>query len=219
MKNSKTRKLLIFDLDYTLVSVNTSYCYLKALYRKKILSFSLLLKGAFIRLGYYITPMTLKQLHSLVFDSMLKGFSLDILEKHADELLQEVLPKFLYQPAYNELKAAKERGDWVVIFSSSPDFIVRRFAEYFKADFWESTVYEVDKDRRLCKIAKLVVGTEKERYLLELQKKLEIPKDQVAVYSDSHDDYPLLMQAGEAVAVNPDWRLARIAKRNHWRVI
>ncbi len=219
MKSLKTRKLLIFDLDYTLVSVNTSYCYLKALYRKKILPMSLLVKGFFIRLAYYITPMSLERLHYLVFDTMLKGFSLDTLEKNVDELLNELVPRYIYQPAYQELKNGKERGDYIVIFSSSPDFLVSRFANYFGADFWDSTVYGVDKDRSLCKIAKLVVGTEKERFLLELQKKLEIPREDVSVYSDSHDDIPILMQAGEAVAVNPDRRLRKVAKEHRWRVI
>lgn len=210
---------MVFDLDFTLVSVNTSYCYLKALYKKRVLSLSLLIKGVFIRLGYYVTPMTLERLHHLVFDTMLKGFSLEVLEHHADALVKELLPKYIYMPAYQELKAAQERGDCTVLFSSSPDFLVSRFAAYFGVDFWESTVYGVDKDQRLCKIAKLVVGTEKERYLLELQKKLDIPKEHVVVYSDSHDDLPLLMQAGEAVAVNPDRRLAKIARQQHWRVI
>ena len=219
LKSLKTRKLLVFDLDFTLVSVNTSYCYLKALYRKRVLSLPLLLKGFFIRLGYYVTPMSLERLHHLVFDTMLKGFSLAVLEQHADALLKEILPKYLYQPAYQELKAGQERGDCTVLFSSSPDFLVSRFAAYFGVDFWESTVYDIDKEQKLCKIAKLVVGTEKERYLLELQKKLEIPKDRVVVYSDSHDDLPLLMQAGEAVAVNPDRKLAKIAKQQNWRVI
>ena len=219
MKSLKTRKLLIFDLDYTLVSVNTSYSYLKVLYRKKILPISTLIKGVFIRLAYYMTPMSLERLHHLVFATMLKGFSLDLLEKNADELVEELVPQSIYQPAYQELKSGKEKGDYIVIFSSSPDFLVSRFAKYFGADFWESTVYGADKDRSLCKIAKLVVGTEKERFLLDLQKKLEIPKGDVVVYSDSHDDIPLLMQAGEAVAVNPDRKLKKVAKQHRWRVI
>jgi phosphoserine phosphatase len=210
---------LVFDLDYTLLSVNTSYCYLKALYKKKVLSLPLLIKGVFIRLGYYVTPMSLERLHHLVFETMLKGFSLDVLEQHVDALVKELLPKYLYLPAYQELKAGQERGDYTVLFSSSPDFLVSRFAAYFGVDAWESTVYGVDKEHRLCKIAKLVVGTEKERFLLELQKKLDIPKERVVVYSDSHDDIPLLLQAGEAVAVNPDRRLAKMAKLHQWRVI
>jgi phosphoserine phosphatase len=41
----------------------------------------------------------------------------------------------------------------------------------------------------------------------------------MVVYIDSHDDIPLLLEAGEAVAVNPDRKLAKMAKLNKWRII
>jgi len=103
--------------------------------------------------------------------------------------------------------------------SSSPDFIVKKFAAYFKIDRWEATSYDVDKENRLCKIAKLVVGTQKERCLLELQQELGIPKNEVIVYTDSDDDIPLLLQAGEAIAVNPNRKLKKAALLHNWRII
>jgi phosphoserine phosphatase len=150
---------------------------------------------------------------------MMKGLSLTDMEQHVDTLVDELIPDYLYLPAYNELLAARERGDTIVLFSSSADFIVRKFAAYFKIDLWESTVYGVDKDHRICKIAKLMIGLQKEKCLLALQKELGIPKSRVVVYTDSHDDIPLLLQAGEAVAVNPDRKLAKLARLQNWRVI
>ncbi len=38
-------------------------------------------------------------------------------------------------------------------------------------------------------------------------------------YSDSHNDLPLLLWADEAVAVDPDARLAEEAKQRNWRVV
>lgn len=213
------RKLVVFDLDHTLMKVNTSYCYVKTLYRQGILSMGVLLRAALIRLRYYTSSMTLEGVHHLVFDRMLKGFSLETLEHHIDNLVGKLLPGELYLPAYLELSKAQARGDYTALLSSSPDFLVRRFAAYFGIDSAEGTVYGVDKQRCLCKIAKLMVGTQKKRCLLALQERLGIPRERVVVYSDSHDDVPLLMEAGEAVAVNPDRKLAKIAKQYQWRVI
>lgn len=177
------------------------------------------LRGALIRLRYYLTSMTLENVHHVVFDRFLKGFSLETLEKHLDGLIEKMLPYTLYEPAYKELMAAKKRGDYPILLSSSPDFLVRKFAEYFGIEVWEGTVYDIDKERCLCKIAKLIVGKTKKRCLQEIKKKLGISKEQIVVYSDSHDDLPLLMEAGEAVAVNPDRKLAKVAKLFNWRVI
>ncbi|MBS0648176.1 MAG: HAD family phosphatase [Verrucomicrobia bacterium] len=218
-KYSPPKKLIVFDLDHTLISTNTSYCYLKTLYQRGALSISVLLRAALLKCRYYATSMTLEKLHYVVFDRMLRGFSLEALEKHIDDLLDKLLPGSLYLPAYQELTAAKERGDHTVLLSSSPDFLVRRFASYFGIDSWEGTAYSIDQERRLCKIAKLIVGTTKKGCLLRLQEKLGIPKQNVVVYTDSHDDIPLLLEAGEAVAVNPDRKLAKLAKLNKWRII
>jgi len=38
-------------------------------------------------------------------------------------------------------------------------------------------------------------------------------------YSDSITDLPLLERAGEAVVVNPDGRLRRVARRRGWSVL
>jgi len=214
-----SRKLIVFDLDHTLLSVNTSYCYVKTLYRRGVLSLWLLMRAILLKCRFYSTTMTLERLHYLVFNRLLKGFSIEAIERHMDLFLEKLLPSALYLPAYQELTAAQKRGDYTVLLSSSPDFLVRRFAAYFGIDVWDATVYGIDKERCLCKIAKLMVGKQKERCLLEIQKRLGIPKKQVVVYTDSHDDLPLLMQAGEAVAVNPDRKLAKVAKELNWRVI
>jgi phosphoserine phosphatase len=163
--------------------------------------------------------MTIEELHHRAFATLLKGLSMGALEKDVDILLDQLIPSSLYAPAYNELLAAQERGDYIALMSSSPDFLVKKFAAYFKIDIWEATVYDIDKENCLCKIAKLMVGTQKERCLLRLQKELGIPKSQVVVYTDSHDDIPLLMQAGEAVAVKPDKKLRKAAEVHHWRII
>ncbi len=163
--------------------------------------------------------MSVEELHHRAFDTLLKGLSMDVLEKDVDLLISQLLPSAIYPPAYHELLEAQKRGDYIALMSSSPDFLVKKFAAYFKIDWWEATSYSVDKENCLCKIAKLMVGTEKERSLLELQQELGIPKDQVVVYTDSDDDIPILLQAGQAVAVNPNKKLRKAAQLHHWRII
>lgn len=178
-----------------------------------------LVRAFFIRLKYFFTSMSLEELHHQVFNQLLKGFSLASLEAHVEDFIHQLLPTAIYQPAFSELKQAQKRGDHVVLLSSAPDFLVRAFATYFEIPHWDSTVYAVDKKRCLCKISKLMVGSQKKQSLLKIRKQLGISKHQTVVYSDSHDDLPLFFQAGHPVAVNPDRRLAKVAKQFNWRVI
>jgi phosphoserine phosphatase len=45
-----------------------------------------------------------------------------------------------------------------------------------------------------------------------------IDLDDVYVYADSHSDLPLLAGVGHPVAINPDVRLYRVARRKRWPV-
>ena len=173
----------------------------------------------FLRFRFFLTHMSVEELHHRAFNKLLNGLSMDVLEKDVDLLISQLLPSAIYLPAYHELLEAQKRGDHIALMSSSPDFLVKKFAAYFKIDGWEATSYGVDKENCLCKIAKLMVGTQKERCLLELQQELGIPKSQVIVYTDSDDDIPLLLQAGQAVAVMPNKKLKRAAELHHWRII
>jgi HAD superfamily hydrolase (TIGR01490 family) len=212
-------RLIIFDLDHTLISVASSYLYMKSLYQRGLVSMKTVIKAVFIKWKYFFSPMSLEELHKQVFDKMLKGFSLEALEEHVEEFLKQLLPKAIYEPAFKELREAQERGDHIVLISSAPDFLVRAFATYFHIEHWDSTVYAVDKKRCLCNIAKLMVGRTKKQSMLEIRRRLGLSKNETVVYSDSHDDLPLFLQAGHPVAVNPDRRLAKIAKQLNWRVI
>jgi len=219
LKRAKDFRLVIFDLDHTLISVASSYHYVKTLYRKGILSLRQILQAVFIRWKFFLTSMSLEDLHHLVFEKMLKGFSLDDLEAHVEELIRELLPMAIYEPAFRELKIAQKQGDYIVLLSSAPDFLVRAFASYFEIEHWECTVYAVDKRKRLCDIANLMVGSKKMQSFVKLRTQLGISKEQTVVYSDSYDDLPLFLQAGQPIAVNPDRKLAKIARKLHWRVI
>lgn len=192
---------------------------MKSLYQRGVVSMITIARAFFIRWKFFLSSMSLEDLHHLVFNKILKGFSIESLESHVEEFVKQLLPSAIYEPAFYELKEAQKRGDYIVLLSSAPDFLVRAFATYFKIQYWDSTVYGVDKERCLCKISKLMVGSRKRQSLLNIQRRLGISKKQTVVYSDSHDDLPLFLQAGDPVAVNPDRRLAKIAKQCNWRVI
>jgi len=173
----------------------------------------------FYRLRTRFWNMDLAELHEKVFRRLLLGFSLEELERHVGAFVNHFVPKAIYHPAYAALRKAQHLGHQTVILSNSPHFLVGPIAYYFGVDDWRATEYGVDKDKTLCNIANLMEGTNKARYLIEARKQLKIDKKNVTVYTDSHHDLPLLLEAGIPIVVNPDKKLLKIAKQNNWSVI
>lgn len=212
-------KLAVFDLDKTLLASNSSYKFCQYLYRHKVISFWQLLLSLNYKIQYEISFLTLEEFHHKVFNSILLGMPLISLKKKVPAFLETFLSSSLYLPAVSELFSAQKRGDYTVILSNSPDFLVEHLAHFFQVDEWASTKYLVDKDFCLCKIAKLMEGRNKAAYVSELSRRFQISKDNITIYSDSYHDLLFLLEAGCPVAVNPDRRLLKVARLRKWSVI
>lgn len=211
--------LSVFDLDKTLISANSSYCFSHYLYTKKVLSRYHLAYALFYRLRFEFFSLSLAEFHHKILGGVLLGISLDELEFHLEGFLKEFLPQHIYYPTFSVLRLAQHLGHRTVILSNSPDFIVRPFAEYFEVDLWQATEYKVDKEGRLCKIANLMEGGQKAQSLVKIREEFKIAKENTSAYTDSHHDLPLLLEAGKPCAVNPDPKLLDLAKQRQWRVI
>ncbi len=212
-------KIVAFDLDKTLLVSNSSYEFSKYLYKHRVISLGQLLYCLKYRIQHQFFSLSLEKFHHKIFGKLLLGLSLDSLQKHASIFLKTFLPSAFYEKVLLELFEAQKRGDYTVLLSNAPDFIVGPIAEILQVDDWASTQYAVDKDKRLCKIAKLMEGRSKAAYLSHLSKRLQIPRDNIIAYSDSYHDLSFLLEAGVSVAVNPDRRLLKTAQERHWRVI
>jgi len=211
--------MTIFDLDRTLIRENSSYQFFKFLYRKNVYSHSHMAFTLFYRFQFHFFNMTLTELHEKVFRKLLFGFPLQNLIGHVGAFIEEFLPRAINPPVYEALRKAQYTGHRTTILSNSPSFLVGPIAQYFKVDEWRATEYDIDKDHTLCNIANLMEGMNKAQYLIEARKRLEIPKENVTLYTDSHHDLPLLLEAGTAVVVNPDKKLLKMAKQNRWSMI
>lgn len=163
--------------------------------------------------------MSLSQLHERVFERFLKGRTLQSLEEQVDPFLERYLKTALYQPAYRQLLRAQHLGHYTLILSNSPDFLVKKIAYALSVCHWEATAYAVDKEHRLCHIASIMQGEDKASCALKTAEKLGIASSHITAYSDSIWDLPLLLAAGEAVAVHPDRKLRSFARKAEWKIL
>jgi HAD superfamily hydrolase (TIGR01490 family) len=213
------RSLSVFDLDYTLVRVNTSFQFCRYLFQSKEFTLSQLSYSIFCYIQHRFFGMSLFDLHQKVFHELLLGKPLESLEKHVDGFIEKELSEILYMPAVASLRLAQHLGHYTLILSNSPSFLVRSVAAYFGVNEWRASEYGVDKELKLSTICSLMQGEDKAQAMLEIAGRLGIKKENITAYSDSSLDLPLLLAAGNAVAVNPDKKLQKVCQELNWRVL
>jgi HAD superfamily hydrolase (TIGR01490 family) len=114
----------------------------------------------------------------------------------------------------------RARGDTLAIVTGSPSYAARPLARRLRIDHLVSTELEVDARGCLTGWTKLpmCVGMGKVVRAEDLSRAQGFRLEEATFYSDSFTDLPLLSRVGEPVAVNPDPRLARHARRLGWRI-
>jgi HAD superfamily hydrolase (TIGR01490 family) len=114
----------------------------------------------------------------------------------------------------------KERGDLVAIATGASPYAARPLAERLGIEHVVSSELEVGADGCFTGnlIQPLCYGQGKVERTRRLANALDFELREATFYSDSFTDLPLLEAVGEPVAVNPDPRLRRVARRRGWRI-
>jgi phosphoserine phosphatase len=218
-KKRSMMKLTVFDLDHTLLSVNSSYVFGQYLYRQRFYSFISMgycvLCYALHKVGYLPIP----QLHQRIFQSIFNGKTVPELERAAESFLDLHLSEMVYEPALMQLKEAQREGYPIVILSSAPDFLVKPIASRLGVNLWEATCYAINTENRLCGISHVVQGKDKANAALKIAAQMGISNESIVVYTDSYLDLPLLEVAGSAIGVNPDKKLRGLCQQKGWKII
>lgn len=210
--------LSAFDLDGTLLKCNCSFSFGVFLYKNKVIPFYKIPYLLSCYLLHKFNRLSLKGVHERVFAAIFKGNSCDLIEDFAQVFIKSHLYKMLNDEIFKELCKARSDGHSIAFLSSSPHFLVKLISLELKADFWFSSVYDVDRESNFSKILSVNTGDEKKHYLESLSKYLNIEIKNVTAYSDSIDDLKFLECAGVAIAVNPDRKLRKICEKNNWKI-
>jgi HAD superfamily hydrolase (TIGR01490 family) len=132
---------------------------------------------------------------------------------------EELLPR-LYPQAVQLLQNHKRAGREVYIASSSPEDYLALLAEALGIDGVIGTRAKVVDGRYTGELdGPMVHGPEKAARVAQLAEKRGIDLARSFAYSDSVNDLPMLEMVGNPVAMNPDRKLATIARRKGWQII
>ncbi len=211
-----------FDLDRTLISGSSAFTFGIAAWRAEMMTTGQFVKDGLAAIGFKVFGDlggdAAEQVRERILGAV-KGTDEDVLLS----LNETILPKLLerVRPESKELiEKHRRRGHATYIVSASPRELVEPLAKALGMTDGIGTRSQVvdgsytgELDGPFC------YGTGKVDAISELARWEGFDLQQCYAYSDSISDLPMLEAVGHPVAVNPDSKLERIARRHSWPVV
>jgi HAD superfamily hydrolase (TIGR01490 family) len=207
-----------FDVDRTIVSVNTGRLFLRDLRRRGEISFFRALRALVWMAKYHLSLIDLQWVAVRLAGEMAGKVEREFAETCRIWVERDVLP-LVVPGARGRIENHRSEGHVLAILSTSPTYVTQPIAEALGIDEVMSTRFEVDGGHftgRL--IGPACVGPGKVHWAEDLGARREVDLSQSWFYTDSYTDMPMLERVGHRVVVNPDPRLKRMAKRRGWPV-
>lgn len=215
------RRLVLFDLDHTLVPYDSGMAWLRFLAARGVVEGAVVDHYLDCCRQYVRGTLALRALHRVAM-APLTPFRRSQLTawqaQFADALAGEIPPA-----AHALVRAHRARGALCALVTTTNDFVAAPFARALGVDRLLASPVQWRGSRCTGEIAgELCHGPAKvtrvEAWLAELGLGWRDFAHSV-FYSDSASDLPLLSQVAEAVAVRPDPALRREAQVRGWRIV
>lgn len=212
--------LAIFDLDNTLLGGDSDYLWGRYLAENAIVDPQSYhdTNLAFYN-DYQSGQLDINAFLQFVFEPLAKNSMQDLLAWRADYLQQKILPIIL--PKGLELiEQHRQQGDTLLIITATNSFLTTPIAELLKIDNLIATDPEMLDGRYTGKV--FGVPSFQHGKVERLQHWLDEHQQDLAgsyFYSDSHNDLPLLEQVDTPIAVDPDEKLAEVARQRDWKIL
>ena len=213
------QKAALFDLDRTLVRVETASLYLK--YMRDI--------GEAgwrdnVKVAWWVTQYTLGVLDAagIAEDALssLRGLPETAFAARCDDWFLKYVEKHITDGARRAVEEHRQRGELLAIVTGASPYAARPVARKLGITHVVASELEVVDHKLtgrpvfpLCYQEGKITRTQK------LARELGFRIEDATFYSDSYTDMPLLSAVAHPVVVNPDLRLKREAAKRQWKVV
>ena len=210
-----------FDLDRTLVGGSTLFYVALAAYKVGFLTRRQMISGAIANIRFRLSGLTdegAQQLRERVRRE-LSGVEENAMRRLMPAVLAGILPR-IYPQMLDIAYRHKDAGRQVYIFTASSQGIAELLAAILDFDDGIGTRPEIINGHYTGHIKGAYIYREgKAQAVRELAAHKGINLADSWAYSDSESDLSFLRTVGNAVAVNPDAELERVAKEEGWEII
>jgi HAD superfamily hydrolase (TIGR01490 family) len=207
-----------FDLDLTLLDVNTATLWVKRELREKSISKTFFLKSV-AWVGLY--QLGVARMEEVIEKAIAQAAGLDeeATAARTRRFYDEEVQGRFRPGALDAVKRHQAAGDRCVLLTSSSPYLSAPVAERLGLDGVLCNRFEVEGGRFTGRPHKpLCYGPGKLHYASAWLDEHGGKLSEASFYTDSFSDLPVLEAVGRPVAVHPDPRLRRTAERRRWEV-
>jgi HAD superfamily hydrolase (TIGR01490 family) len=209
----------LFDMDRTLVRRETASLYVR--YQRQIGEATW--RDA-ARVSWWVTQYTLgiidaPEVAARAMQS-LAGMHETVMSARCDDWFRRFVEVHVCDRGREAVYRHREAGDVLAIVTGATPYAARPLARRLGIEHVVSSELEVGPDGRFTGrvVDPLCYGAGKIERTQRLAEELGFDLAESTFYSDSYTDLPLLEHVAEPIVINPDPRLARIAKKRRWRI-
>ena len=159
-----------------------------------------------------------------LFNEMLfshyKGMTEDRMAVLSEEVFDTIVKPRIFRGAQDLINQCKTSGKRVVLITGSLDWTIQYLSEYLGADHFIANRLEMKDGKATGKLLRPVVaGPEKAGLMVDDAREVGHDLAQCSAYSDSYSDVPMLSIVGHPACINPDAKLARLARAYDWPIL
>lgn len=211
-----------YDVDGTLIRINIVHSFAYYAARQPSLVDSArktVATAASLPLFWAADKVSRKWFNELFYRSYM-GESEDRLVMLAEELFEDVIQPNIYPRARDLIAESRRAGCRQVLISGALDFTLAPLARYLGVDDLIANRMEFKRGYATGKLHKpFVAGATKSQIMRDFAAEHDVDLANSWAYSDSFSDFPMLAAVGRPTAVNPDFRLRRMARSYDWPVL
>jgi HAD superfamily hydrolase (TIGR01490 family) len=216
------RGAAFFDLDKTLMAGSSGMVFARVASSRGFVSRRQMARWGRDHLRYRLRGSTDEETSELlrVAKETFKGVPEREITRMGPEVLAGILPR-IYPEMLEEVHRHQDEGRATFIVSAAGNEMVAQLADVLGMEGGIGTSYEVGPDGlytgRLN--GPFVYGEGKVEAMQRFSSEHDIDLQQSYAYSDSASDMPMLRAVGNAVVVNPDEPLLKVARAEGWTVM
>lgn len=210
--------LALFDLDRTLLDVNAGSLWVRAELRAGKISRWQATKAAAWIFGYHLGYSRIERVLEEGVATLADQAEDEVRARTEAFYAAEVAAR--YRPRSRAVvEAHRARGDHLALLSSTSVYLAAPVQAELGIPHALCNRFEVREGRFTGKpVLPLCYGEGKLAHARALAEQLGVSLADATFYTDSASDLAVLEAVGEPVAVHPDPRLARVARKRGWRI-
>jgi HAD superfamily hydrolase (TIGR01490 family) len=212
---SAPRRAAFFDMDNTVLRVETGMSWVRFLYGRGELPPAMVAKAVYWQALYKLAVLDIDAVFAKLAATLTGGSEADMIAKcdiwYRDHVAPTIAPAALVAIEHH-----RRAGHLIVLATGSTQYAARPVARGIGIEHVLSSELEVERGVFTGRAAAYCFGRHKVALAERWAARHQVDLAASYFYSDSYHDLPMLERVGTAIAVNADARLRRHARRRGW---